>query len=75
MSVIGFHGDPCYRGACPGPVRQRATHHGLCARCWLGATEAQRRDALLDEAMTADDPLEVLYLAPAREPDRERRAA
>ncbi len=59
-----FHGDPpCTR--CVDEQRrpvQRATHHSMCARHWLGATEAQRRSALFDEAaderlLDADDAL------------------
>jgi hypothetical protein len=90
MTFIGWHGDACTRCVDnPDPKWrvQRATHHGLCARCWLGATETQRRDALLEEAMREDGntdapaltteaiALELLLALPdAPEPD-ERHAA
>ena len=51
MTFIGWRGDPCTR--CQDEQRQhvqRATHHGLCSRCWAGSTELQRRSALFDEA-------------------------
>ncbi len=66
MTVIGFHGDPCSRCIDEGGVNdhvQRATHHGMCARHWLGATSEQRRAALFDESVVdrlildADDAL------------------
>lgn len=64
---VGFHGDPCSR--CPGPVRHRAVHHGMCMPCWLGATEKERRLALLDEREderdTAHQRFEEYYTAHA----------
>ena len=82
MTVIGFHGDPCVRCITEGGINghvQAATHHGMCARHWLGASERQRRDALFDEAITSDTPavprfttevvaLELLFGLPAVEP-------
>lgn len=54
-------GDPCptcqdQHQRDPAWHVQRATHHGMCSRHWLGATEAQRRAALFDEA-TQDGPV------------------
>jgi hypothetical protein len=34
---------------------QTASHYGMCARHWLGATSRQRADAVWDYAMTCDD--------------------
>jgi hypothetical protein len=85
MTFIGWRGDPCSRcleDPDPGRPVQRATHHGLCARHWLGASQAQRADALMEEAMTcSDEPttpalttesiaLELLFGLAAVEPDR-----
>jgi hypothetical protein len=87
MSFLRWRGEPC--SMCiehpdPGRPVQSATHHGLCARCWLGASQAQRADALMEEAMTCDDTpqppalttesiaLDLLFALPAVEP---RRAA
>jgi hypothetical protein len=86
---IGWHGDPCTHCANspePGRPVQRATHHGLCARHYLGATETQRRDALLEEAVrddgNADTPrltteaiaLELLLALPDAPEPHERAA-
>lgn len=40
MPIIGWHGEPC--ALCKGPIKRAATHHGLCAQHWLGATETER---------------------------------
>lgn len=64
MSDFLFRGDPCSR--CPeARIPHAATHHGMCGMCWAGATEPQRRGALLDE-LADRDPLEDLYRLAAR---------
>jgi len=59
VSVIGFHGDPCYRcpQSRPGKPVLAAVAHGMCSLCWLGATERQRREAIFDEEMDHSDDL------------------
>jgi hypothetical protein len=51
MTVGLWHGDACTRcpEARPGRQPLPATHNGMCAMCWLGATEGQRRSAIMDE--------------------------
>jgi hypothetical protein len=68
MTVIGFCGVPCEAGRCNtvNEVKQRATHNGLCARCWYGSTDRERRDAAFGQIVR--DPLDSLYRMPAREP-------
>jgi len=43
----GWRGDPC--ALCKGPVKRAATHHGLCAQHWLGATETEREIAKFND--------------------------
>jgi len=85
MSTFNFRGDSCSRcideGGVDGHI-QSASIHGMCARHWLGASQAQRADALMEEAMTcSDEPttpalttesiaLELLFGLDAVEPDR-----
>jgi hypothetical protein len=61
--VYRFRGDPCIR-CIDEPVIyrliQRATHHGMCSRHWLGATEAQRRDAIFLEDVEERSVLDEL---------------
>jgi hypothetical protein len=61
---IAWHGDPCSR--CEdrtrlGLVKRAATLHGMCPRCWLGASEVQRRDALWLEAVEMFADLEARF--------------
>lgn len=44
---VGWHGSPCAK--CTGPVKRAATHHGLCASCYLGATETERAMARFND--------------------------
>jgi hypothetical protein len=45
-----FRGEPCTgRGCQRRAIKRAATHHGMCASCWLGATETERLLALFDE--------------------------
>lgn len=68
---VKLRGRPCAR--CTATPPRAATHHGMCARCWLGASESQRRGALLDELATPD-PLEEQFALLAVEPERRRAA-
>ncbi len=69
-----FHGDPCLRcpDRRPGQQPRAAAIHGCCLPCWLGSTEADRDDALLEELLTPVDTPAMVALAQA---DAERDAA
>lgn len=47
-----YHGgDACFRckKSRPGQPIRDATHYGMCALCWLGATASERRQAKFGE--------------------------
>ena len=50
MPIGLSHGDPCSRcpESRPGKPVLAASQYGMCALCWLGATELQRRLAVFE---------------------------
>lgn len=58
---LGWHGDsPCTK--CAGPIKRAATHHGMCAQHYLGATETERAIARFNDQCDREEDTMILQL-------------
>lgn len=56
----GWRGDHC--PLCNGPIKRTATHWGLCAQHWLGATPTERALAAFDHYWNGEEDRMLLEL-------------